>query len=122
MEILVPLELVCDNLSAIHLAEYPVHHGQVKHVAIKHHWICEHVHEGTFKMKHTYTSNMIADIFTKNLGKKPFFKFREMIGLSDTVQIEGGFRNPSPQHCAYRIRSVADTNTILTIIKLANLT
>jgi hypothetical protein len=89
MTVPVPLELVCDNLSAIHLAEDPVHHGRVKHVAIEHHWIREHVHNGTFKMKHAYTSNMIADIFTKNLGKKPFAKFRDMIGLSNTVQIEG---------------------------------
>ncbi|KAI7948915.1 hypothetical protein MJO29_010580 [Puccinia striiformis f. sp. tritici] len=67
-----PLELICDNLSAIHLAQNPVHHGRVKHVAIEHHWIREHVQEGTFKMKHAYTSNMIADIFTKNLSKAPF--------------------------------------------------
>jgi nicotinamide mononucleotide adenylyltransferase len=84
-----PLEMICDNLSAIHLAQNPVHHGQVKHVAIEHHWIREHVQSGTFKMKHVYTGNMIADILTKNPGKNPFNKFQQMIGLTDSVQIEG---------------------------------
>jgi hypothetical protein len=84
-----PLKMICDNLSAIHLAQNPVHHGRVKHVAIEHHWIREHVQDGTFKMKHVYTGNMIADILTKNLGKNRFNKFRQMIGLTDSVQIEG---------------------------------
>jgi hypothetical protein len=79
-----PLEMICDNLSAIHLAQNPIHHGCVKHVAIEHHWIREHVQDGTFKMKHVYTSNMIANILTKNLSKTPFSKFRNMIGLIDT--------------------------------------
>jgi hypothetical protein len=70
-----PLEMVCNNLSAIHLVQNPVHHGRVTHVVIKHHWICEHVQEGTFKLKHVYTSDMVANILTKNLGKRPFQKF-----------------------------------------------
>jgi hypothetical protein len=78
-----PLEMICDNLSAIHLAQTPVHHGCVKHVAIEHHWIQEHVKDGTFKMKHVYPLNMITDILTKNLSKTPFSKFRHMIGLID---------------------------------------
>jgi hypothetical protein len=81
--------MICNNLSAIHLAQNPVHHGRVKHVAIEHHWIREHVQAGTFKLSHVYTSNMVADILTKNLGKKPFQKFRGMIGLIDSVPIEG---------------------------------
>jgi hypothetical protein len=71
--------MICNNLSAIHLAQNPVHHGCVKHVAIKHHWIQEYIQEGIFKMKHVYTGNMIADILTKNLGKNPFNKFQQML-------------------------------------------
>lgn len=84
-----PLKLICDNLSAIHLAQNPVHHGQVKHVAIEHHWIREHVSNGTFKMKNVYTSEMIADLLTKNLSKGPFVKFCQMIGMTNDVRIEG---------------------------------
>jgi hypothetical protein len=74
-----PLKMICNNLIAIHLAQNPIHHGRVKHMAIKHHWIRKHIQAGAFTLKQVYTSNMIADILTKNLGKCPPQKFCDKI-------------------------------------------
>jgi hypothetical protein len=81
MIIKLPITLKCDNLSAIYLASNPVFHGRSKHIEIEFHWIREKVEEGMIQLKHCKTTNMIADIFTKNLGKQPFNKLKELIGI-----------------------------------------
>lgn len=40
-----PFYLYCDNESAIHTAENPVHHGRMKHIEIRFHMVREKFHE-----------------------------------------------------------------------------
>ena len=66
----VPTPLFIDNQSAQDLAMNPVAHKRSKHIAIKYHWIREHVGEDGFRTAecfHVATGDQSADIFTKAL-------------------------------------------------------
>ena len=80
-----------DNQSTIAIAKNPQFHRRVKHINIKYHFVREHVNNNDIKLKYCQTSDMIADMLTKGLGKMQFKKLREMAGvvpLKDTKQSE----------------------------------
>ncbi|GMI77806.1 hypothetical protein HRI_001449800 [Hibiscus trionum] len=82
------VRLLCDNLSAIRLAENPVFHARTKHIEVHHHYIREKVLEGEIRMEPTKTDEQVADIFTKSLSKPKFEKFREVLGMICKSSIE----------------------------------
>jgi hypothetical protein len=74
-ELGVPQESItihCDNQGALALALNPVHHARSKHYDIRTHFLREHVQSGAVKLLYCPTEVMIADIFTKPLGKVDF--------------------------------------------------
>ena len=76
-----PVMLYEDNQSAIAIAKNPQFHGRVKHINIKYHFIREQVYDNNIKLKYCQTSDMIADMLTKGLGKIKFEKLRELTGI-----------------------------------------
>ena len=56
--------LLCDNESAIRLADNPVEHNCTKHVDIQHHFLRDHQQRGDIDIYHISTENQLADIFT----------------------------------------------------------
>ena len=70
-----------DNKSAIAIARNPQFHGRVKHINIKYHFIREQVNDNNIELKYCQTSEMIADMLTKGLGKVKFEKLRQMAGV-----------------------------------------
>jgi hypothetical protein len=62
--------LLCDNESAIHLADNPVEHSRTKHIDIRHHFLRDHQQKGDINIFHISTENQLADIFTKLLGSR----------------------------------------------------
>lgn len=36
-----PVEIECDNLSAIRLASYPIFHARTKHIEVHYHFVCD---------------------------------------------------------------------------------
>jgi hypothetical protein len=60
---------------------------------MKYHLIRHHVEAKTIHLIHCSTSEKIADIFTKALGREKFEKFRKMLGLTNTPWIRGGGGN-----------------------------
>lgn len=76
-----PTVLQSDNLGAIHLTSKSTFHGRTKHVEIHHHWIREVVKNGDIKLQHCATEEMVADLLTKALGKRQFFKLRSKLGM-----------------------------------------
>jgi hypothetical protein len=56
--------LLCDNESAIRMAENPVQHSRTKHIAIRYH---------------------LADIFTKPLDEQTFNKLRHELNILDSM-------------------------------------
>jgi hypothetical protein len=76
-----PLYLLVDNQSAIHIAENPIFHARTKHIEVRHHWIREKIEDELLEIEYIPTTDQVADIFTKALGAEKFLKFRDALGL-----------------------------------------
>jgi hypothetical protein len=61
------ITLLCDNESAIKLANNPVQHSRTKHIDIRHHFLRDHEAKRDIELCHVNTENQLADIFTKPL-------------------------------------------------------
>lgn len=64
-----------DNQSAQKLCRNTMFHGRTKHIDIRHHFIREHVCNGTIDVRYLCTSDMLADLLTKPLCKEKHDKF-----------------------------------------------
>lgn len=67
-ECLLPVDLCCDNRSAIQIAANPVMHEKTKHFDIDVHLIREKVSSGLIKTVNVGSKDQTADILTKALG------------------------------------------------------
>jgi hypothetical protein len=76
-----PFPLLSDNQSACALANNSTITSRSKHINVRHHFIRDHISDGTFCMNWIPTSNMPADIFTKSLSSLLFLKHRTFLGL-----------------------------------------
>ena len=75
------VELKVDNKSALALAKNPVFHKRSKHIRIKYHFNRDYLEDGSIKASHIATTDQLADILTKSLGKSKFQEMRERIRL-----------------------------------------
>ena len=50
------------------MTKNPQYHGKAKHIAVKYHFTCEQVSDGTVKLQYCPTKEMVADMFTKYLS------------------------------------------------------
>jgi hypothetical protein len=78
-----PLNLWCDNKSAINIANNPVQHDRTKHVEIDRFFIKERLDEGTLKLSHVNSGGQIADCLTKGLGVKECSLACDKMGMID---------------------------------------
>ena len=76
-----PSTLCIDNQSAINVSKNPEHHGRMKHLDLKHHWLRENVEAGVIMPKHVGTNDMIADCLTKPLPRVKHDNCRIGLGL-----------------------------------------
>lgn len=74
---------MCDNKSAIALAENPIFHGKSKHINIKYHYIRERVKDGEIELHFYRSKDHIVDILTKPLEANLFEKLNMMLGVVD---------------------------------------
>jgi hypothetical protein len=74
---------LCDNESAIRLADNPVEHSRTKHIDIRHHFLRDHQQRGDIDIYHISTENELADIFTKLLDEKRFCRLRSELNVLD---------------------------------------
>ncbi|GJY86381.1 retrovirus-related pol polyprotein from transposon TNT 1-94 [Tanacetum coccineum] len=61
------IPIYCDSKSAIAISCNPVQHSRKKHIAVRYHFIKEHVEKGTIKLYFVETDYQRADLFTKAL-------------------------------------------------------
>nr|GEW11244.1 retrovirus-related Pol polyprotein from transposon TNT 1-94 [Tanacetum cinerariifolium] len=64
--------IYCDSKSAIAISCNPVQHSRKKHIAVRYHFIKEHVEKGTIELYFVKTDYQLADIFTKALPTDRF--------------------------------------------------
>jgi hypothetical protein len=80
--------LLCDNESAIRMADNPVEHSRTKHINIWHHFLRDHQQKGDIEVYHISTENQLADIFTKPLDEKTFCRLRSELNVLDSRNLD----------------------------------
>ena len=76
-----PLKIYGDNSGCVALAKNPEFHARTKHIEIQHHFIRERVEAKEVQLRWVPTERMVADVLTKSLGRGPFERARDMLGL-----------------------------------------
>jgi hypothetical protein len=76
-----PTNIYCDNQSTIAVAKNPVFHNRTKHIAIRYHFVREKVKEGIVRIEYMKGKEIVADGFTKVLGKESFRTFVKQLGI-----------------------------------------
>ena len=72
-----------DNMSCIKVSKNDSSHGRMKHVDIKYHFIRDQVEKKEINIQYCKTTDMIADLLTKSLGKHQFILFRDLMGVKE---------------------------------------
>jgi hypothetical protein len=82
------VSLLCDNDSAIRLADNPVKHGNTTHIDIRHHFLRDHQQKRDINVCHVSTNHELADIFTKPLDEKMFCKLCSELNVLDSRNLD----------------------------------
>jgi hypothetical protein len=80
---LTKVPLLCDNESAIRMADNPVEHSRTEHIAIQYHFLRDHQQKGDIEIAYINTKEQLADIFTKPLDEQTFNKLRHELNILD---------------------------------------
>ena len=81
--VLEKVHLLCDNESAVKLANNPVQHSRTKHIDIRHHFLRDHVAKNDISLEGVRTDDQLADIFTKRLDEATFCRVRNELNVLD---------------------------------------
>jgi hypothetical protein len=75
--------LLCDNESAVKIANNLVQHSRTEHIDIRHHFLRDHVAKGDIILEGVRSEDQLADIFTKPLDKTRFCMLRNELNILD---------------------------------------
>ena len=81
--VLEKVPLLCDNESAVKLANNPVQHSRTKHIDIRHHFLRDHVAKNDISLEGVRTEDQLADIFTKPLDEATFCRLWNELNVLD---------------------------------------
>jgi hypothetical protein len=70
------------------MADNPVEHSRTKHIDIRHHFLRDHQQMEDIEVYHISTENQLADIFTKPLDEKRFYRLRSELNVLDSCNLD----------------------------------
>ena len=76
------IPIYCDSQSAIAISCNSVQHSRTKHIAVRYHFIKEHVEKRTVELYFVKTDYQITDFFTKALPTERFEYLRQLLGMT----------------------------------------
>jgi hypothetical protein len=76
--------LLCDNESAIRMADNPVEHSRTKHIDIRYHFLRDHQQRVDIEIAYVSTKEQLADTFIKPSDEKTFSKLRNELNILDS--------------------------------------
>ncbi|GJS35204.1 putative reverse transcriptase domain-containing protein [Tanacetum coccineum] len=95
------IPIYCDSKSSIAISCNPVQHSRTKHIAVRYHFIKEHVEMGTIELYFVKTDYQLADLFTKAL---PVDRFNYLVRRL-------GMRSLSPKELE-RLAKISETDSM----------
>ncbi|GJV13809.1 hypothetical protein Tco_1355350 [Tanacetum coccineum] len=81
-----PIEIFCDNESAVALTKEPKDHRKSKHIERKYHFVRSKAEEGHVIVKHIRSKDNPVDPFTKALAKSRHNELARSIGLKGNIK------------------------------------
>ena len=81
------IPLYCDSESAIRICHNPVQHSKTKHIALRYHFIKDHVEDGNVEVHFVRTTDQLADVFTKALPEASFNKILQGLGMMESESV-----------------------------------
>jgi hypothetical protein len=79
--------LLCDNESAVKIANNSVQHSRTKHIDIRHHFLWDHVAKEDIVLCGVLFEEQLADIFTKPLDENTFCRLQSELNVLDASNI-----------------------------------
>ena len=102
--------LLCDNESAIRMADNPVERSRTKHIDIRYHFLRDHQQKEDVEIAYVSTHNQLADVFTKPLDEKTFSKLRNELNILDSRNFDWNFAYIAHLYTFDHISYMATTN------------
>ncbi|GJU44272.1 hypothetical protein Tco_1201538 [Tanacetum coccineum] len=75
------IPIYCDSKSAIAISCNPVQHSRTKHIAVRYHFIKEHVEKGTIELYFVKIDYQLANLLTKSLPVDRFNYLVRHLGM-----------------------------------------
>ena len=81
------IPLLCDNESAVKIANNPVQYSRIKHIDIRPQFLRDHVARNDIILCGVRSEDQMADIFTKPLDESTFCRLRSELNVLDASNV-----------------------------------